>query len=840
MLDETQKNPVCEARVRSLLQETVRQVVAGIVARQESDAQGGELDAYMAQVDEEKRRIQDALRSRDWSVASALTGDIALNFGIDTDALEMPALARQLLALKLRLNDLCSRVERDFADPLDAGRDLLLDNGLAPSRESLKPPMPLSGAIERACEEAPRDVENKIRVVGKVAMAFFGDVPVASIGLDRSFEFLFTVWMLPKGWGKAHGRNRHGQAGRNLCPLQEIRDADAKDAELLAEIMSLDILSLPDKRRRLVQELTPRLTDGYLFVQRDMLNRIFRAALGKKGVGRDIDDEDRVVPSHAQLKKRMRAWHKAQKTPCGLPKRVSRPKRRMSWSLEHVSRLLQSPIYTGTSSQKQRSREATARKRYIIRDAIYWVPLVMITMGVRPEEILQAAVQDVVRRDDILCLFLGDEADAVLKNEQSRRVLPIPQILLDLGFREWVVSKKKAGDIWLFPEIQPDRNHGRRSQVFGDRLRNLFKTLKMQDAREDIYAMRRTLSSKLMGLGIETGTRQRILGHLEGTTIDRHYSDHGLRELKDLLDSVDYGIVVGSDKRFAFPIIVGNLAALQMSLDVEVALTDQREISAVQIRDSETDEIVFEATISGRKAPSAYAWNECDALDEKEIAARIVTLSRQYSLTMPASEEAVAALEHLMILVDEPRTRPAVNRNIGVRLEKAEKERAGDVKPDIQDQSCRAVDLALGDLVICAFPRRRTNDGKSSSRPGLIVGVRSMGGRKFLDIAWGGALAASGPAPYELEISRSLELAEAQLDIPTQFNLRRRFLVPEEGTNLLHRRLGRIGKNAKSRLRECLGYVGDISPEPVLENTRSPRPPTVERVGIKSAKRLRR
>ncbi|CAN0598156.1 unnamed protein product, partial [Laminaria digitata] len=173
------------------------------------------------------------------------------------------------------------------------------------------------------------------------------------------------------------------------------------------------------------------------------------------------------------------------------------------------------------------------RKRYIIRDAIYWVPLFMITMGVRPEEILQAAVTDVVRRDGILCLFVGEEEDAVLKNEQSRRVLPIPQILLELGFRQWVVQKRKAGETWLFPEVPPDKSHGRRSQIFGDRLRNLLKTLKLQHPREDIYAMRRTLSSKLMGLGIDTGTRQKILGHLEGTTIDRHYSDHGLLELKD-------------------------------------------------------------------------------------------------------------------------------------------------------------------------------------------------------------------------------------------------------------------------------------------------------------------
>ncbi|WP_273249513.1 tyrosine-type recombinase/integrase [Sediminimonas qiaohouensis] len=837
MLEELQDSPVCEARVQSMLREIVRQAMAGMIARQESDAPVDTSDASLCRISAEASLIRNAQQARDWSVASAFAGEIARQNGLDPEAVEAPAVARQVLSLMRRLNELGARVEREFDDPLNAGRDLLIDNGLPPSRDAMKPPMRLSDAIEKACEEAPQDVESKIRVVGKLAVAFFEDVPVSSIVLERSFEFLFTVWMLPKGWGKAHGRNRHGQAGRELCPLEEIREADAKDAELVEEIMSLDTLSIPDKRRRLVQELTPRLTDGYLFVQRDMLNRIFRAALGKKRVGRDVDDEDRVVPSHSQLKNRLRAWHKSQKTSCKLPTRVSRPKRRMSWSLEHVSRLLRSPIYLGTSSPKQRSRKATARKRYIIRDAIYWVPLIMITMGVRPEEILQAAVQDVVRRDGILCFLVGDEEDAVLKNQQSRRVLPIPQILLDLGFRQWIVAKRKSGETWLFPEIQPDKSHGRRSQTFGDRLRNLLKTLKLQDAREDIYAMRRTLSSKLMGLGIDTGTRQRILGHLEGTTIDRHYSDHGLLELKDLLDAVNYGIEVGSDRRFGFPIIVGNRTALQTALDVDVALTDRQEVSAVQLRDAETDEIVFEASISGRKAPSGYPWNGCRQLEEIDVAARIISLSRQYSLTMPASEEATAALEHLLILVDDkPFYIPAANRGVATEVKNTGDAPAAAAEPDIQDQDCRPVNLVAGDLVVCALPNLRVDGTKPTARPGLVVATRSLGSRRFLDIAWGSPLESFGPAPHELAISRSVEMAEAKLDIPTKFNLRRRFLVPEEDTARLHRRLGRIGNNAQLRIQEGLSCAGDISPEPVYENLRPAQPLTVERRRIKGVR----
>ena len=839
MLMELQDTPVNSGRIQEMLKELVRQAFVRMIARQESDLSIGDPAPHLNQISAESDRIRAAQKARDWSVALPFAGEIARKNGMDPDDVAAPAVARQVLALIRQLNDLSLSVEQNFDDPLNAGREILLGHGIAPTREALKPPMQLSEAIEKACSEAPRDVETKIRVIGKLALVFFGDIPASAIVLEQSFEFLHLVWMLPKAWGKAHGRNRHGQVGKELCPHEEILQANINDAKLISEITNLDAMSIPDKRRRLVQELTPRITDGYLFTQRDMFNRILRAALGKKRVGRDLDDEDRVIPSHAQLNNRMRAWHKSQKSPCGLPMRVSRPKRRMSWSLEHLSRLLRSPIYFGTSSQTQRSRKATAQKRYIIRDAIYWVPLIMITMGVRPEEILQAAVQDIGRRDGILCIYVGNEEDAHLKSEQSRRVLPIPQILLDLGFREWVVAKLKAKETWLFPEIQPDQVRGRRSQIFGDRLRNLLKTLKLNSDREDIYAMRRTLSSKLMQLGIDTGTRQKILGHLEGTTIDRHYSDHGLLELKDVLDSLDYGIEVGRDRRFGFPIITGSSTPLLTALDVELALTDQREISAVLLRDSETDEVVFEATIAGRKAPLNQSWSECITLDAIDVATQIVSLSRQHSLTMPANEEATAALEHLLILVDDkplqvPAHQDARDSNNSYPMLECPLDQKPN--PNVSEINQPSADLSRGDLVVCVFSASHASSNSPVPRPGLIVDTCTLGGIKYFDIAWGGPLAPSGTAPHELELSQGSEMTEAKVDIPTRFNLRRRVLVPEGSNTHLHGRLGQIGESASARLRECLIYAGDVSPTPIQETGSTTRPLTVERRRTKSVR----
>ncbi|WP_370311065.1 hypothetical protein, partial [Sagittula sp.] len=124
MLEELQDSPVSEARVQAMLKEIVRRAVAGMIARQESESVTEISESYPDRIDTEAGHIRDAQRTRDWSVASTFAGEIARQNGLDPAALEAPAVARQVLSLLRRLNDLHARVERDFDDPLDVGRDL--------------------------------------------------------------------------------------------------------------------------------------------------------------------------------------------------------------------------------------------------------------------------------------------------------------------------------------------------------------------------------------------------------------------------------------------------------------------------------------------------------------------------------------------------------------------------------------------------------------------------------------------------------------------------------------------------------------------------------------------
>ena len=230
--------PVSERRTKAMLKEMVRRAVAEMINRHEAPLPEEESVALVDGFRRQRGQIGRAQRTGDWSLATQLASPTAEATGVPLGTLSDPIIAREVLAMMRRVLDLSIQVESDFDDPLDAGRKLLSDVGLPAKRSALRPPMKLTEAITVASAEAPRDVEKKIAAVGRLALAYFGDIPVASITFDRAFEFIHFMWMMPKNWGRAHGRNRFNKVGVDLDPISEQRAANEADATLVAEILA--------------------------------------------------------------------------------------------------------------------------------------------------------------------------------------------------------------------------------------------------------------------------------------------------------------------------------------------------------------------------------------------------------------------------------------------------------------------------------------------------------------------------------------------------------------------------------------------------------------------------
>ncbi|WP_045320371.1 hypothetical protein, partial [Limimaricola cinnabarinus] len=230
--------PVSEWRAKVMIREMVRASVATMLARLEAPFDADESRGYIAGCEQKRQTVDNALRMRDWSVAAELGASAASLVGLDDDTLALPSIAHEILIKTRSLLDVALQVEDSCDDPLALGGHLLETVGLAPERKSLLPPMTLTQAIEKASEEAPSDVETKIRAVGTLALSFFGDVPVSMLSHDQCVNFLQFVWNMPKNWGQLHGKNRFESIGKSCDPRQLKKEADESDKAIIAGIVA--------------------------------------------------------------------------------------------------------------------------------------------------------------------------------------------------------------------------------------------------------------------------------------------------------------------------------------------------------------------------------------------------------------------------------------------------------------------------------------------------------------------------------------------------------------------------------------------------------------------------
>jgi hypothetical protein len=541
-LETTELSP---AEIDTILAEALRRDLGRIIDRQEtagtrSDA---EIDARIAALEAEVSALRRAARRNDFAPVDAWCHEAATSVSVAIPE-EMPAdLGRKALHLKGDIATLEARVE-DGEDATRLAQPLVAPFSAAPVDQFVKRPVLLSEAFDRAIAlQTKRSMLPGMRAARALFLQFLGDIPVTLLTKDRQKAAFARVARLPIHHGRRHGKNRYKSEGTMIGKQEEIERADAAD-ELLTEEVRAMAISVHEKRHLLAQRLTPRMTLRTLEKHRDVLNRVVRVAREEFGIA----DELRII-GYRDLQTVIEADQKDDE----LYLRVMRPKDRAPWTPDRISQLLTSPIYAGCASAYWRWRPGTM----IIRDATYWVPLLILTMALRVTEAVQLKRSKLVRHDGALCLAIGEDLDQRIKNNPSCRCVPIPRILLDLGFVEWIRALPPAHGSFLFPEALDRGSVTDPAGAFGSHLRHLFARLDLADWNEDLYALRKTLSTAMNDQMIGDGFGQAILGHKNGTIINRHYTAQKAALLKDCLERADFGIEVTFSHRHGFPVITG-------------------------------------------------------------------------------------------------------------------------------------------------------------------------------------------------------------------------------------------------------------------------------------------
>jgi len=199
-------------------------------------------------------------------------------------------------------------------------------------------------------------------------------------------------------------------------------------------------------------------------------------------------------------------------------------KARVSFTAAEIEQIFNSPVF-----------KAGFRPMGGAGEAAVWLPLIAYMTGMRLEEIGQLTKDDIKRQDDIWFFNLDHAPNKgrVLKNESSRRQIPVHSRLIELGFLDLVSGSTGR----LFPDLS---SAGARqltaswSQWFGRYLRQV---IGIADRRKTFHSFRHTFKDLCREAGISKDLHDRLTGHSSQDVGDGYGS--GMYPLRPLAVAID-------------------------------------------------------------------------------------------------------------------------------------------------------------------------------------------------------------------------------------------------------------------------------------------------------------
>lgn len=202
-------------------------------------------------------------------------------------------------------------------------------------------------------------------------------------------------------------------------------------------------------------------------------------------------------------------------------------------------------------------RQLTSHRNYLknafLHDYYYWlIPLGLYT-GARLRELCQLETQDIQCCPDSGIWYLSINEDlspelassGVVKSVKTSagcRLIPIHSHLLELGFREFVDSKRRPGQSAFVFNITPDSD-GDCSRTASKWFQRYRKTVVLDTSkgRKDFHSLRHTFIDTLDKYKVKLESNRDLSGHAQqGTNSSTYRKVEALRVLKDELEKLNY------------------------------------------------------------------------------------------------------------------------------------------------------------------------------------------------------------------------------------------------------------------------------------------------------------
>ena len=172
--------------------------------------------------------------------------------------------------------------------------------------------------------------------------------------------------------------------------------------------------------------------------------------------------------------------------------------------------------------------------------SLAWMFLLGLTNGGRIEEIGQTLLSNVKTDGGVRYLDLG--VDARVKNQTSRRMIPLHAMILTLGFDDYVAALREAGETRLFPELKPNR-FDKLCQAASRVANRVIDREVGNDPRVSFHSLRHNFKDLARDATIEKYIMDQIMGHAGVTTGDGYGVGARLKTLSRELDRVTFEMV---------------------------------------------------------------------------------------------------------------------------------------------------------------------------------------------------------------------------------------------------------------------------------------------------------
>lgn len=173
-------------------------------------------------------------------------------------------------------------------------------------------------------------------------------------------------------------------------------------------------------------------------------------------------------------------------------------------------------------------------------DVSYWVPLLLLWTGARPEEVAQLLVTDIAQcpQTSEWLITYTDDGDHPVKGPRNlktshhnsgQRTFPVPSELLRLGLIEYISSQEAAGHSAIFPTLRSKAARGLLFTNYGKWwVRYVKKAGILADGRKASREFRHNWATAAHECGIPREAMEYIMGHKDSST--SAHSQYGNRQ----------------------------------------------------------------------------------------------------------------------------------------------------------------------------------------------------------------------------------------------------------------------------------------------------------------------